>query len=271
VDKDDDTKEQFFLDLQEHLLSEPVQDEILGHGRRTGLVGMNPADAPRDVFRPEWGIDLTRSINPIVFPKAPVIREALDLYQVAFRKPSFTIFALDFSGSMEGGGAAELKRAMRTLLDKDEAAKYLLQPSDKDVTIVLPFNHELLGEWRVDGNAEADLDALLAQIERQVADGGTDIYLPVMRGLEIIKREGLERAFPAIILLSDGVSNNGSFAELSAFWRNMNMTEDVPVFAILFGQASEEQLAEITEFSSGRIFDGQKDLVKAFRKAKGYN
>ena len=35
--------------------------------------------------------------------------------------------------------------------------------------------------------------------------------------------------------------------------------------------ASTDQLSEITRYTTGTIFDGRKDLVAAFRAAKGYN
>ncbi len=72
-------KEALFLKLQQYLLSQPVQDEILAKGRRAGLVGMNPGQVDRNIFNPDWGIDVTRVLNPIRFPSTPVIRQALDL------------------------------------------------------------------------------------------------------------------------------------------------------------------------------------------------
>ncbi len=47
--------------------------------------------------------------------------------------------------------------------------------------------------------------------------------------------------------------------------------KDIPVFTILFGKAKESQMSSLANEMSGRMFDGRKDVVKAFRKAKGYN
>ena len=47
--------------------------------------------------------------------------------------------------------------------------------------------------------------------------------------------------------------------------------DDVPVFGITFGQADTSQLNQIADLTGGRVFDGTKDLVSAFRKAKGNN
>ena len=54
VDNGDTEKEQAFLDLQEYLLSDEVQNEIQRTGRRTGYEGVSEEN--RDVFRTDWGI-----------------------------------------------------------------------------------------------------------------------------------------------------------------------------------------------------------------------
>jgi Ca-activated chloride channel family protein len=88
--------------------------------------------------------------------------------------------------------------------------------------------------------------------------------------LQEIEKLDLEDYSPAIILMTDGRSNRGDPDEL--FRRiDADAGEGVPVYPILFGDASEEQLAEIAERSSGRIFDGRHDLIDAFRQARGYN
>jgi Ca-activated chloride channel family protein len=270
VDHGDAAKAEVFQKLQTYLLSENVQKEILGFGRRVGLVGLNPKDIDPKVFNPDWGIDVARVIDPITLPPADVIQEALDLYQTAFRKPSFTVFALDFSGSMEGKGVEDLKTAMRLLLDQTEAANYLLQASPDDVTVVIPFDDQIIAEWTARGNDPAVLGDLLAKITAQQTRGKTNIYAPVIRGLDVMQEAGIEGYSPAIILMTDGQSNTGRFADLQSRLATSTLGE-VPVYSILFGDASTEQLTEIVEATSGRIFDGRTDLVAAFRTAKGYN
>ena len=39
----------------------------------------------------------------------------------------------------------------------------------------------------------------------------------------------------------------------------------------MFGDAYEYDLREIAELSNGKVFDGKKDLVKAFREVREYN
>jgi Ca-activated chloride channel family protein len=271
IDKGDPQKEQLFLALQAYLKSDAVQQRLLQAGRRTATVGMNPGQADTSVFNPDWGIDLNRTIQPIRFPDESVLRQALELYQTAFRKPSFTVYALDFSGSMEGDGAEGLKRAMRSLLEPQLAAKYFLQPTADDVTVVVPFNDHVLGTWVVKGNDPAQLKALMAKIDALQPDGNTDIYDPVIAGLAQFKKLGQERSFPAVILMTDGQSNTGSFDELQAKWQEMGLPKNIPIFSITFGEADESQLQALADYSSGKIFDGKQDLSQAFRDAKGFN
>ena len=62
VDNGDAEKEQAFLDLQEYLLSDEVQNEIQRTGRRTGYEGVSAENA--DVFRADWGVQPDRVLSP---------------------------------------------------------------------------------------------------------------------------------------------------------------------------------------------------------------
>jgi Ca-activated chloride channel family protein len=124
INNGDAKKEEFFKKLQAYLLTDQVQGELLKMGRRTGFAG-ELQNAPQDVFNPAWGIDVRKILSPIKMPKADVIFEAINLYQTAFRKPSLTVFCLDYSGSMFGEGVNQLKSAMQILLDENESKNML--------------------------------------------------------------------------------------------------------------------------------------------------
>jgi Ca-activated chloride channel family protein len=269
MDNGNSEKEAFFKKLQAYLLGEKVQAELLKLGRRTGFAG-ELQNAPADVFNPDWGIDVHKILSPVKLPKADVLLEAINLYQTVFRKPSLTVFCLDYSGSMQGAGVAQLKKAMEILLGQEASKKYLLQTSAEDKTIVIPFSGNPLDEWQVDSNNKDSLDGLLDKIDHFSAGGSTDIYSPAMKGLGEINNIGLDKYSAAVILMTDGQSNTGKrFDDFKAYWQQLG--KDIPVFAITFADASEDQLGQITELTHGAIFDGKTDLVTAFRKAKGYN
>jgi len=94
---------------------------------------------------------VTRILTPLRLPSAEVIRDALFLYQTALRKPSFTVFILDFSASMREQGETQLKSAMHTLLDQSQAARYLLQASSADQTVVVLFSDTILNRDSISG------------------------------------------------------------------------------------------------------------------------
>lgn len=262
-------REESFKKLQAFLLSKEIQEKILDLGRRTGLGGTIENGNP-DIFRAEWGIDTKRVISPIPLPPADVIFEALNLYQTEFRKPSFTVFCLDYSGSMASSGIDELKSGMQLLLNETEARRYLIQSGSEDKFIIIPFNRGIIDVWKSEGNTRNGLNALLNKIFELQPGGGTDIYSPVIEGIKLLNQEkNLYDYVPAIILLTDGRSNTYDIQGLTQVWNEIG--NDVPVFSILFGKADKDQLHEIVDLTRGKIFDGRNDLIKAFRKAKGYN
>jgi len=271
VNKGDKVKETAFLKLQEYLLSKSVQDEIQALGRRTGLIGMQADAANSAVFNPAWGIDVNRILTPVRTPSSQVVSEALNLYQTAFRKPSLTAYVLDYSGSMEGVGSAQLKKAMRTLLDERIAKTYLLQASAEDVTIVIPFNDHVVYKWQAEGNTPAAMNNLLNKIEALQPGGGTNMYLATIEAMRLLKPLAASGKFhTSIIVMSDGESD-GHLKDLLGALPEIGVGRDIPVFTILFGQARKDQMQALANGMSGRMFDGRKDVIKAFREAKGYN
>lgn len=273
VDHGDAQKEKIFNDLQTYLLADSVQQEIAAKCRRVGKVGVDQVDP--QCFVPAWGADVAHGTTPMRLPDTSVVRQALDLYQTMLRKPSFTVYALDFSGSMEGEGEKQLKQAMSILLDQEKAGTYLLQASPDDITMVIFFDNDIINSadpqnYVVKGNAPQALNSLLGKIQRQQTGGGTDIYLPAARALEYMKQEGIGERLPAVILMTDGNSNHGSIQYLKSAIASTGL-ENVPVYGITFGDADAKQLQTVADLTHGRVFDGTKDLIGAFRKAKGNN
>ena len=275
VNKGDSEKEAAFLRLQEHLLSDPVQDELLALGRRAGLLGLSAGRADPAVWRAEWGIDLDRAIAPVPTPEAEVIREALSLYQTELRKPSLTVWVLDVSGSMEGAPLANLKAAMNLLLDPEASAVNLLQPSRRDVTVILPFSNAPMRPTIVTGNDPAGLKRAQATVSRLNAGGGTDLYRAIMAGMEVLDtyhaKGTLFDYLPAVVAMTDGASETDNRRAMLRALDQSGFGRDIPIHAIAFGKADEDQLRELNEATIGRLFKSGDDLAKALRSAKGYN
>jgi Ca-activated chloride channel family protein len=271
VDKGDPMKEQAFKKLQQHLLSPTVQRRIQAQGRRTGLVGLGAETADAHVFNPDWGLDLNRVLSPVRMPGGPVIREALELYQVAFRKPSCTVFVLDFSGSMRGKGEEQVKEAMQQLLDPTVAKRNLLQLTPDDVTVVMPYSETVVAEWVVQGNAPQALGELMARIASQGPMSGTYTHKALLQALAKAKTHASTGKYhTSIILMSDGEATDS----LTDFFRTVDQQRigrDIPIYTVLFGQAKERDMKALADGMAGKMFDGRQDMAKAFREAKGYN
>ncbi len=116
------------------------------------------------------------------------------------------------------------------------------------------------------------MNQLSANIQASTPTGGTDIYTPIMRGLDLIHDQAdRDHFFPSIILMTDGESNTGNSFDAFQTHRVETAQSGVPVFAIQFGEASPDQLQRITTETQAKLFDGKSDLSRAFRDAKGYN
>ncbi len=267
IDHGSTSKSEAFDLLQSYLLSPDIQAELVSQGRRTMEMGpeMDWSEVDTAVFNPDWGIDVERTLGQITLPASEVILEALDLYQTTFRKPSFVVFCLDFSGSMQGDGEKQLTRAMATLLDPELAPEYFMQRTGRDVTIVLPFSDGVEGPHTVEGNDPAKLQWLMEKVKDEGPGGGTNIYGCLAHALTYFENISDDYA-PAIILMTDGKSNGGSFSDFSEKLPS-NPDQTVPVYSILFGDASRDQLEKIADITRGEIYDGRDELVKAMRDA----
>lgn len=256
--------ETFYRELVAFLQSQPVASRIAATGRRLPAASAaTPAAA-----EPDWNFDPARLVTAIRFPEPAVIRRALDLYQEALRKPSLTALCLDFSGSMQGEGWNQLQEAARFLFTPELSSEVLVQWSEEDRIIVIPFDGAPREGFEVTGKV-ADQAGALTRVVAEQADGGTDIYACALEALERIRQTpDLPRYLPAIVVMTDG-RTNGSSDRFLQEWRQTQ--PPVPVFGITFGDAEKSQLEALAKATSARVFNGGADLVGAFRAARGYN
>lgn len=264
--KSDNDKEDVFLDFQKYILSKEVQKELQDYGRRTWYGGVN-SKASNLVFNKDWGIDTNKYISPVKYPSSKIIKEALTLYQTEFRKPTYTIFCLDYSGSMYGSGNKQLINAMDYILDKDKASKNLLQFSSKDKIGIINFNGKIINVFTTDSGT--DTSDIITKIKSEEVGGSTNLYDPIIKAYSILSKEDSDKYNFSVILMTDGEGNSGSFRSYKNAYKKLNIK--IPVYAIMFGSASRYQLEEITEVSNGKVFDGRNDLLSAFKEVRGYN
>ncbi|MCY2958836.1 MAG: substrate-binding domain-containing protein [Planctomycetota bacterium] len=283
VDKGDARKKAAFASLQQYLLTDDVQAKLVRQGRRPGKFGATLAGADPAVWNADWGIDIAAVLSPITMPEAPVIRSALELYMTVLRKPSYTVYVLDYSGSMrkdlDGEGERQLKEGMKLVLQTDLARQNMLTLGPNDVTVVIPFDEtprvtaDQIEAWTVRGNSPANLAKLLLQVTDAEPGGGTNMYAPTLLALETIDKLGERvRDFNVmVVVMSDGISNSGSVQELKEQVERKGVDNDVPVYTVLFGKAEDGQMKQLAAAFSGRMFDGRKSLAQTFQEVQGYN
>lgn len=266
IDHKDESKKQFFTEFQEYILNDEGQKLLAQNGRRTWYGGTN-ANVDKTVFNPEWGIDTTKYIVPLKMPGTDIIKKALAMYQTELRKPIHTVFCLDYSGSMSGDGYRDLTNAMTYILDEQKASANLLQFASKDKITVIPFSGRILGEWHTDNGIETQ--SLVNNILSLQPTGSTNIYDTSIRALEILDTENLDDYNVSVILMTDGMSNAGSYTNLARKYNYID--KDIPIYSIMFGNAYEDELEEIANLTNAKVFDGKSDLLKAFKEVRGYN
>ena len=265
IDKKNDTKNEIFEDIQGYILSDEGQRLLQEKGKRTWYGGISN-NVDKSVFNPEWGIDTTKYISPIKYPSSAVIKLALNLYQNQLRKPVHVAFCLDYSGSMYGEGIEQLRAAMEYILT-EEAANDFIQFAKDDKIDIIPFSSRVQGVWSTEDGT--DTQNLLTNINNYNVNGSTAIYAAANKALELLKDEDKNTYNISVVLMTDGEGNVGRYSDLQSYYSSLNV--NIPIYSIMFGLADRSQLSQIAELTNAKVFDGRKDLVRAFKEVRGYN
>ncbi|PJM77612.1 vWA domain-containing protein [Bifidobacterium felsineum] len=241
-------------------------------GRRTGLGGALAYSSDSQVqqsFRAEWGINTDASaLKTIPLPTASVINSALNVYQTALRKPSWTVWVVDYSGSMSGEGKDGVVKGLNAALNQAQAKAAYIEPADGDVNILIPFESEAHNPIKAEGT---DTAKLLNDAQATEASGGTNIYRGLEEALQQLPDEADSTEYTtAIVLMTDGRSVTDDQKAFEADYKYNG--RDVPVFSIMFGDADPSQLKSLATLTNAKVFDGRSgDLASVFRQVKGFN
>jgi Ca-activated chloride channel family protein len=274
VDNGDASKLEQYEKLVAFLTRPETQKRIQALGWRTNPIGMKCDGCDPALFNPDWGINTTTEFQEMVFPKSPVTKAALDQYQILFRKPSYTVYCLDYSGSMNDNNMAGRKQmidAMDLLLDQDRAAGVSLQATANDVTVVFGFSSEVhqVGDT-VRGNDPTALKNLSNQISSFTMGRGTAMFDCVLNALDYLAGQIDPKYNYSIIVLTDGESNEGAtLSDFTSYSKN-GILLNIPVYGIAFGKADFSQL-DAFKMTGGDVYDGRQDVATAFRMARGNN
>lgn len=231
-------------------------------------------------FNSEWGTDVSKVMKVTTFPGKSVITEALNYYVNTFRKPAYTFFVLDFSGSMSGQPVNDLKAAMKYIFG-DEAAEENLQFSERDTVTVFYFSNGYVNELYLEDRkcdnyyetllCNLDLKQAANQLEKVKATGGTPLYeaLGEAYHLAIQAHEDMPENAVSVVVMTDGEPTGISQNKFITNYKND--LDQVPIYTIAFGDANDKDLKNLASVSNGKFFDGRTGLVDAFREIRGYN
>ena len=268
---DNAEKKANFEKLQQYLLGPDAQGRLLQLGRRpVNSSGLSLPDLPKElldnVFRPDWGIVTDRQEQPIRFPSASVIVNALYNYNTIYRQPGNFVYCIDGSGSMDGEGWAEVKDAANILFDPDTAKKYMLLAHPQDSTTVFIFDGEIkAGPWTVDGNKRDDLLALRDKITSTEPGGDTNLRGCLAQAIGVFRSYPDDTRKKAVVLMTDGQDGSDDDAPIQQL-----ATMGIPVIAIGFGDVNESDLRDVIAGRTGGTYINKDSVVSSLRDAAGF-
>ncbi len=218
--------------------------------------------------------DDSRMAFEIPFPNRLETVEALLSSWVAdVRKPANMVFQIDTSGSMEGVRLDALKAALVSLTDTDaDGTTSLLTFQPRETVRFVEFGSEVKSEKDLVVAADGDLSDVRSYVEGLSTAGNTAIYGTLRHSLELAAQSRSDDNVTSVVLFSDGENTDyPGIAEFSSWYEATPEVQGIPVYAILFGEASGAEMERLAELTGGRVFDAADgDLTAAFKEIRGY-
>lgn len=218
----------------------------------------------------------------------------IDAYLNEFRRPIASVFVLDVSGSMQGGGRrGQLVEALHYIAGGDNSLTgRLAKLTDRERVWMLPFSNrpgEMTYFELPAGRAQAkgvqmqqDSQAkqqVLAEVrdyaDRMTMHGGTALYDSVLKALQhVLEQKARAPHYQySVVAFTDGENNQGrGLAEFEAAYAQLpEDVRGVPVFMVVFGEANEADLKRLTTVTGGKTFDARKlPLYAVFKEIRAY-
>ncbi|GAA2247024.1 substrate-binding domain-containing protein [Streptomyces amakusaensis] len=253
--------------VAEWLKSEPVQRRIMERTMR------RPIDPALERIP-----SLRRSIgNALYFPdRRHVVDRLLADYGDPRRpRPAQVLFLLDFSGSMRGERAAQVRAAFKGLSGADDSrsGRFLRFHRGETVT-VLRFGGKVLDERTVTYRDDRDPARLRALVASEEFDGRTAIWSGLdhaYRTAARILRDHPERRL-SIVLMTDGRNNAGIGLDtfLDRHRELPPRARAVRTHTVRYGEADAGELARAARATGGRLADAAgRPVLAAFKEIRG--
>ena len=218
--------------------------------------------------------DDARMVFEIPFPnRLETVRALLSSWVSDVRKPANMVFQIDTSGSMEGERLDALKAALVSLTDTGaDGTTSLLTFQPREMVHFVEFGSEIKSEKDLEVAADGDLSDVRAYVEGLRTAGNTAIYGTLQHSLELAAQSRSDDNVTSVVLFSDGENTDyPGIAEFSSWYEATPEVQGIPVYAILFGEASGAEMERLAQLTGGRTFDATGgDLTAAFKEIRGY-
>lgn len=242
-------------DLLSFLQAPAQQQRFQLHGFRDANGVAGPA------IKPSAGALPGRDLKVIKPPPASVLN-AMQAAWFQVRKPARVLVIVDVSGSMSepvpGTGESKLslvKLALGAALD---------QVGDADEVGLWTFSDKYTEQLPL-GPVGAQRAALKKAVEAMRADGNTQLYHTIEAGLARMSTEFDPAHITAIVVLTDGMDDDGDGPPLEALIRaerHMPIDRQVRVFTIAYGaDASFQVLSRIARATNASSYDASNPAV----------
>ncbi len=209
-----------------------------------------------------------------------VVNNLIFAYLDQIRPPAHTYFVLDISGSMEGDRLDSVKKTFDNLTGADQTitGQFARLRAREEITII-PFNGSVVDDRTFTitdvGASSPDLAAVRRYVDNLQANDGTAIYSSLIRAYQdaAAAKAAEPDRFYSVVLMTDGENNTG--ADASGFQKFYNSQPDavkaIPTFAIIFGEASPQDLTKLAALTGGQSFDSRNvSLPSVFKVIRGY-
>ena len=210
----------------------------------------------------------------IPFPnRLETVRALLSSWAADVRKPANMVFQIDTSGSMAGARLDSLKAALLSLTETGaDGTAALLTFQPRETIRFVEFASGVKSEKDLVVGEDGNLSGVSSYANALSAVGGTALYGTLEHALEVAAQTRTDDNVTSVVLFSDGENTDWpDFAGFSSWYEATPEVQGIPVYAILFGEASADEMGRLAELTGGRVFDAEDgDLTAAFKEIRGY-